>query len=45
MCGFSVIFIVKRKNETESKMENPTHYFQETNLVRALSHVKVTYLK
>ena len=24
------------KNETESKMENPTHSFTETNLVRQL---------
>ena len=27
------LLIQKYKNETESKMENPTHSFRETNLV------------
>ena len=29
------------KNETESKMENPTHSFRETNLV-LLAHIRIT---
>ena len=30
------------KNETESKMENPTHSFRETNLVlHASAHIRI----
>ena len=31
------------KNETELKMENPTHCFREANLVSA--HIRITSLK